>query len=93
VGACHRCGAPYRLYHYEDGKRVEKPPECSFQEWYIPFARRYWHAHHRNVDPGAYNFPGSSYEVAQHADFEAHRAWHEAHRPEIVAASPKAGAS
>lgn len=30
VAQCTDCGAPYRLYHYdENDKRLDKPPECT----------------------------------------------------------------
>jgi hypothetical protein len=83
IGACVRCGAPYRLYHYEkdeetgESKRVEKDPECLIAKYYIPFAREYWEAHHRNCMPGAFNFPGSSYEVATRKDFECYKKWND----------------
>lgn len=83
IGACSRCGAPYRIYHYEDDKRVEKPPELSFKAKWIPLIKRYWEENHRNCDPGAYNFPGSSYEVASKEDFEVYRDWMDAHKDEF----------
>ena len=86
IGACVHCGAPYRLYHYENDQRVERPPELMLAAWFVPFARRYWAEHHRNCDPGAYNFPGSSYEVATHADFAAFGDWVNQNRGAIKAA-------
>lgn len=88
VGACLTCGAPYRIYHYEENKRVEGAPSLEMVDWFVPFARQYWQENRRNVFPGAYNFPGSSYEVASNEDFETFRDWMVSHHSEIEAASP-----
>lgn len=82
VGACSRCGAPYRVYHYEGDKRVDKPPQLLFLPEWVPLMKRYWEENHRNCDPGAYNMPGSSYEVATEEDFGVHANWMEAHKDE-----------
>lgn len=87
VGACTTCGTPYRILHYEEGKRVELPPMLMLVDSYVPFAVRYWNEHRRNVDPGAFNFPGSDYEVATREDFRLAAEWYEAHREEIEAAA------
>ena len=42
VAQCARCGAPYRVYHYEDDKRVEKPAECLIAEASLPLFRSCW---------------------------------------------------
>jgi hypothetical protein len=83
IGACSNCGLPYTLYHYVDNKRVERPPECAVRQEWIPHLRRYWNETHRNCYPGAYNFPGSSYEVASAEDFEVFNDWIEAHCEEF----------
>lgn len=86
VGACLCCGAPYRLYYYEgegdQRRRVERPPQLLLQEIWISLHRRYWAEEHSNVDPGGYNFPGSSYEVASRETFERHRDWFNARKDE-----------
>lgn len=73
IGACVSCGAPYKLYHYEDTTRVEKPPELLILPEYVGKTKEYWETHKRNVAPGCFNFPGSSYEVASEEDFETAR--------------------
>jgi transcription elongation factor Elf1 len=83
VGACTNCGLPYTIYHYVDGKREDRPPECAVREEWIPHLRRYWNEQHRNCYPGAYNFPGSSYEVASAEDFNVFNDWIEAHCEEL----------
>lgn len=86
VGACTNCGVPYRLYHYEgpDGnkQRVDKPPECTMNPPWLPLHQRYWQATGRNVCPGAYNFPGSTYEVATQEDMDNKNDWMKAHEDE-----------
>jgi hypothetical protein len=87
IAACIRCGACYQLWHYEevDGKQtriVNDPPLIAYREGWVPLLRRYWRETHRNVTPGDYNMPGSSYEVATYEDFETHRTWMEAHKAE-----------
>lgn len=76
IAACIYCGAPYKLYHYENDKRIEKPPELLLLDP-APH-RQYWNEQRRNVAPGAFNFPGSSYEVADREDFEIFNDWWEA---------------
>ena len=88
IGACCRCGAPYRLYHYEDNRRVEKPPELLLKQAWVPLTRCYWQEAQRNVSPGFGNFPGSSYEVATRADVDSVNAWLEAHKEQWPAPDP-----
>jgi len=83
VGACLSCGVPYRLLHYENDKRVEKPAQLLLKEKWVPSIRRYWQEVGRNVAPGAFNFPGSNYEVATQEDATAFDGWVEAHRGEL----------
>ena len=82
IAACLTCGAPYRVIHYEGERRLQTAPELLLADWYVPFARRYWSEEHRNVYPGAYNLPGSSYEVATQVDVDIHNGWMERHRSE-----------
>lgn len=82
IAACGTCGAPYRIYHYEDNRRVDRPPLLMLREEWVPLTRRYWQETQRNCDPGAFNFPGSSYEVATDADCRVYSEWMEAHRSE-----------
>lgn len=87
IGACWNCGAPYRLYHYDregpKAERVDKPPELLILPMWRPILKRYWQETGRNCSPGAFNFPGSSYEVANEVDFETFDAWIEAHKSEL----------
>lgn len=78
-----RCGAPFRLYHYEGDKPVNKQPECCVRGAWIPLLRRY-RADTGRVIPGGYSFPGGQ-ERASAADFDAFNAWCDAHRPELPA--------
>ena len=82
IGACFHCGAPYRIYHYEDNRRVEKPPELLLKQEWVELTRRYWQEVGRNVSPGFGNFPGSSYEVVTREDADSVNAWFDAHKDE-----------
>lgn len=86
VGACHLCGAPYKILYYEgegdDLKRIDKPPQILFLPEWIPLMKKYWEENKRNCDPGAYNIPGSSYEVATQEDVRVYGEWMEAHKDE-----------
>lgn len=84
IGACLQCGAPYRLYHYDENQqRVDKEPELLILPEWLPLTKQYWNETHRNVAPGCFNFPGSSYEVASKEDFEENEKWFEAHKDEF----------
>lgn len=83
VGACLTCGTTYRIYRYgEDGKRLAGPPAITLKPEWIDLHRRAFADLRHNVMPGAYNMPGSSYEVATRADADAVNAWFEAHKSE-----------
>lgn len=75
IGACVNCGAPYTIYHYEGGKRLDKPPECLIKKEFVEATKAYWEARRMNVAPGAFNFPGSSYEVASEEEFKSASEW------------------
>ena len=77
VGACLCCGAPYTLYHYEDKKRIDKPPKLEIKEEWKSTIKRYWEENKSNCSPGAFNLPGSSYEVASLEDFNNFSEWME----------------
>lgn len=91
VGACRKCGAPHRLYHYEgegNAKRpVDKASELLTLPAFVPLLRRYHQETGRNCSPGAFNLPGSSYEVAVDEDFETLDRFVELHRSEFDAAA------
>lgn len=88
VAACVNCGAPYRIYHYElvgeKTERVEKPPELLIAPEYLDLSKTYWREHHRNIAPGIYNFPGSSYEVASKEDFQIANDWWKRNKPSVT---------
>ena len=37
IGACVNCGCPYRLFHYEDNKAVDKPETKKRRYYYWGF--------------------------------------------------------
>ena len=73
VAQCLQCGAPYRLYHYVDNKRVDKEPTLEINPKYIPLLRRYYKETKR-IMPGGHSFP-DGYEVASEDDKEAFYDW------------------
>ena len=84
IGACLTCGATYRLFHYEDGKPVDKDPTLTFYPEWVPLVKRYWEEAHRNVAPGAYNMGRrSSYEVATDEDFNSWVSWCEENKDNL----------
>lgn len=81
VGACLECGIPYTIYHYdENNTRIDKPPKLAVKLEWVPIFKRYWDEKKLNCCPGAYNFPGSSYEVATPEEFEAVEEWMECNK-------------
>lgn len=40
VAQCGNCGAPYRLYHYENDVPVDRPAQCLLTD--VPLLRRAW---------------------------------------------------
>ena len=84
VAQCVHCGTPYRLYHYEGDKRVEKAPECQALPAWVPLLRRYREETKHKI-PGGFSF-SAGYEVAQPDDFEAFNAWCNKNRAEVDAA-------
>ena len=73
VAQCSQCGAPYTVYHYEDGKRVEKNPTIAVLDTWIPLLREYWSEKHR-VIPGGFSFSGGQ-ELASREDADAFYSW------------------
>ena len=85
VAQCVKCGAPYRLFHYEgEGdtrKRVERPPEMLLDDDDVAAARRCF------ADTGAklsavgmgLSFNGG-YDVANTYDHERGAEWWAQHR-------------
>ena len=91
VGACLNCGAPYQLFHYEkdangESNRIPSEPvwlsKCLIKPSWLAITRRYWREVGRNVNPGGFNFPGSTYEVATKEDFLSMNDWFAAHKDE-----------
>jgi hypothetical protein len=83
VGQCFHCGAPYRIIHYDDKKnRIEKPPEITFKEEYIPLIREYFSAHQSRI-PGGHSFPGG-YELATSEESNKFNDWMEAKLKEQI---------
>lgn len=82
VGACRTCGLPYRLYHYENDERVDKPPAIAVDEAWVPLAREYWTLCRRRVFPATFDmgFFGSrerTYSGASREDITEFDAWME----------------
>lgn len=80
IAQCVRCGAPYRVFHYdEDKKRVDKPVESIVSEDWVPRLRQYWGEEKRMIPSGC-SFPGGQ-ELASREDHERFNAWCEQHAP------------
>lgn len=75
IGACMTCGATYRIYHYEGNKRVDREPSITLKPEWVDLHRRAYADLKCNVFPGAYNIPGSSYEVATKEEARRVDAW------------------
>ncbi len=78
IGQCSRCGAPYRLYHYEGETFVDKPPTCLVLEDFKPVLKQYWNETKRII-PGGYSFPGGQ-EMASQEEHKQFYDWLEAHQ-------------
>ena len=65
-----RCGAPYRIFHYdENNKRVKKPPETVLGPEWIERCRSY-RAETKRTIPSGCSFPGGQ-ELASPEDIVA----------------------
>lgn len=86
IAVCITCGAPYRLYHYENDKRVQKAPELTLNESGLRIAREYWQETRRMVFPASYDMGiargGRTYSGASREDCEAFNEWMDRH-PEL----------
>jgi hypothetical protein len=86
IGACFTCGLPYRLYHYEGNKRVEKPPSVAIKEEWVPIGRKYWNETHRRTFPAAFDFMGGrggcTYSGATGDEIDEWHAWLDARKDE-----------
>lgn len=85
VGQCSTCGTPQVIYHYEDGKRVNKPPELAVNDEAIPLLKQYWKETHRTI-PGGHSFPGG-YEMASNEEQRLFAEWWDKHAPKETAAA------
>jgi hypothetical protein len=84
IAACCKCGAPYRVFHYDENKqRIDKEPQLMLKPAWIDTIKKYFDETGRNCAPGAFNFPGSSYEVATQGDFDSIDNWMEVHKDEL----------
>jgi hypothetical protein len=84
IAQCVKCGAPYRLLHYEgegdQKRRVEKPPEPLLTEDAEP-ARRCWEETRAKLSAVGmgFSFPGG-YDVATGDDYERSGVWWKQYR-------------
>ena len=62
------------IFHYEDDKRVEKPPELLVKPGYVQLLREY-HEKTGRMIPSGHNFPGSRQELATADDYRAFNKW------------------
>lgn len=87
VAQCITCGAAHTVLHYEDGARVERPPELLVIARWVPMFRAYW-AEFKRPMPGGFSFGNNArYEVASRADTIAFAEWTRAHRDEYAPAA------
>lgn len=50
IATCSRCGAPYRLLHYDEQHQpVDKAPTLLLKPDYVALAQQYWRQTHRNI--------------------------------------------
>ena len=76
IAVCSQCGNPYRLFHYEGEKRVDKPPESLTKEEFKPIMRQYWEET-KTRQPKPFCIPGSSYDPTTVAQVKAYNQWME----------------
>jgi hypothetical protein len=95
VGACCTCGLPYRLYHYENNERVEKPPSVAVKDEWLPLAREYWTETKRRVFPGQFDMGvfrsrgGRTYSGATEDEMRDFDGWMDTHKDHWpITASP-----
>lgn len=89
VGVCTNCGLPYTIFHYEDNKRVEKPPAVALTDEGVAVAKRYWNEKQRRVFPAYFDMGigrnGVSYSGATPSDCRAFSDWYQQHYPRAEA--------
>ena len=57
IAQCFTCGTPYRIYHYENDRRIDKEPELAVRDECVEFVQRYWDETKSRI-PGGHSFPG-----------------------------------
>lgn len=88
VGACITCNSSFQIYHYgEDGKLMEKPPECLVREDWLPLLRRYWQEKKKRI-PNPHVFT-RSYDQCTEEEHYAFRDWCKEHEAELPAKEAK----
>lgn len=89
VGVCTTCGLPYTIFHYENDKRVDKPPATAMTDEGVEIAKRYWNEKQRRVFPAYFDMGigrnGVSYSGATPGDCTAFRDWYQQHYPRTEA--------
>ena len=87
VAVCTTCGLPYRLYHYENDERVDKPPSIAVTDEWMPIGRKYWQETRRRTFPAAYDFMngrrGRTYSGASDDEIDKWNSWCDAHKAEL----------
>ena len=73
VAQCWNCGAPCKVLHYVENKRIEKPTECILHPEFFAIARRFWKETGAKIYSGC-SFPGGQ-ELATAGDLEAWKKW------------------
>lgn len=68
IAGCISCNAPHRVYHYEGGKRVNKPIECIVDDCWKPILRDFYEKNHRLI-PNGLCFLGSTYQPCSEEDY------------------------
>lgn len=75
VGVCVTCGLPYRIYHYENGVRVDRQPSVVMLPSGVEIAKRYWAEKKRRVWPGTFDMGilhGRSYSYSGATESDMH---------------------
>ena len=76
VGQCLRCGAPYRLYHYEGNKRLDKPPLFVLDDEAVPEIRQFYADTNAKLSAVGMGLSlQGGYDVAKRDDIEAWNTW------------------
>jgi len=90
IAQCWTCGAPYRVFHYENGVRAKKEPELLLEEGTLDEDRQCYaetQARLSAVGMGL-SFPGG-YDVATAEDHRKLGDWYKAHTEVAPVTAPK----